>query len=87
MKHIFLYLAPAYFVFLLRNYCVSVPPGGWLPRPQTASTVKLGLVVVAVFGLSLGPFIALGQLPRVSREWGSCNFVVVRFGLVYLLGV
>ncbi|XP_043226819.1 probable dolichyl pyrophosphate Glc1Man9GlcNAc2 alpha-1,3-glucosyltransferase [Amphibalanus amphitrite] len=68
MKHIFLYLAPAYFVFLLRNYCVTIPAGGWLPRPQLANTAKLGLVVLGVFGLSLAPFAALGQLPQlVSR--------------------
>ncbi|XP_037088395.1 probable dolichyl pyrophosphate Glc1Man9GlcNAc2 alpha-1,3-glucosyltransferase, partial [Pollicipes pollicipes] len=46
MKHIFLYLAPAYFVFLLRNYCVRVPAGGWLPRPRPAHTLLLGLVVL-----------------------------------------
>ncbi|XP_037069925.1 probable dolichyl pyrophosphate Glc1Man9GlcNAc2 alpha-1,3-glucosyltransferase [Pollicipes pollicipes] len=65
MKHIFLYLAPAYFVFLLRNYCVRVPAGGWLPRPRPAHTLLLGLVVLGVFAVSLGPFAALGQLPQV----------------------
>ena len=25
LKHIFLYLAPAYFVFLLRSFCVAAP--------------------------------------------------------------
>ena len=68
MKHIFLYLAPAYFVFLLRNYCLSVPAGDWLPRPQIANTVKLAAVVLGVFALSLAPFVALGQLPQASSE-------------------
>lgn len=71
MKHIFLYLAPAFFVFLLRNYCVRVPPGGWLPRPQICNTVKLGVVVVGVTAASFGPFVALGQLPQVGKLSGK----------------
>jgi alpha-1,3-glucosyltransferase len=51
-KHIFLYQAPAYFVFLLFAYCNSL--GNFL---------KIGGVVMAVFGLSFGPFIS--HLPQI----------------------
>ena len=54
-KHIFLYFAPAYFVFMLRGYC-------WTPRWSFGRLAALSSVVVAVFVASLGPFAAQGQL-------------------------
>lgn len=54
MKHIYLYLAPAYFVFLLRAYCLS-------PRFFLAirfnNSLNLGLSVLAIFALAFGPFV------------------------------
>ena len=48
-KHIYLYLAPAYFVYLLRSYCLG-------PRSifhiQFFNCIKLGLSIVIVAGLS-----------------------------------
>jgi alpha-1,3-glucosyltransferase len=44
-KHIFLYIAPAYFFYLLRTYCLSPC---W--RPQLVNIVKLGVVVLAPMG-------------------------------------
>jgi alpha-1,3-glucosyltransferase len=55
-KHIYLYLAPAYFFYLLRSYCLSP---SW--RPQFSNTLKLGCVVLGTLAVAFGPFIALGQ--------------------------
>ncbi|KAJ2358885.1 glycosyl transferase [Coemansia erecta] len=66
-KHIFMYIAPAYFVYLLRNYCAV-----WQGRQSgldlgasAARLLKLGAAVVAVFAAAFGPFAAMGQLPQV----------------------
>lgn len=57
MKHIFIYIAPVYFFFLLKNYCY----GSF--RQFTANVTKLGCVVVGVTAASFGPFI--DHLPQV----------------------
>jgi alpha-1,3-glucosyltransferase len=49
MKHIFMYIAPVYVVFLLRHYCLE--KGQFIPR-----ILKLGTIVIGVFAVSLGPF-------------------------------
>ena len=56
-KHIFLYLAPVQFVFLLRVYCYH--PGKGL---RFGPLLGMGAGVLAIFALSLGPFAAAGQL-------------------------
>ena len=65
-KHIYLYIAPAFFVYILRSYCIQGPTtaqtannlkprsGGWLSMGRL---VSVGCVVLAVFGLSFGPFV------------------------------
>jgi alpha-1,3-glucosyltransferase len=62
LKHIYLYLAPAYFVCLLRAYCLG-------PRSifdiRLANCVKLGLGIGVVAGLAFGPFIYYDQIPQV----------------------
>lgn len=60
LKHIFLYAAPPFFVFLLRRYCVG--------RYAVARFAALGAIVTATFGAAFGPFIAAGQLPQVRRR-------------------
>lgn len=60
-KHIYLYLAPAYFVYLLRAYCLH--PGGLWPR--WANCIKLGVGLVAIFGVAFGPFVAWGQMDQL----------------------
>ena len=65
LKHIFLYMAPAFFVYLLKHYCFSQspsPPGSPCHAPKRGdflltNFVKLGVIVVAVFALSFGPFV------------------------------
>ncbi|KAI9595359.1 glucosyltransferase Alg8 [Syncephalis fuscata] len=64
-KHIFLYLAPAYFVYLLRAYCF---PSGWQSaalRESLERLAKVGSLVVGITLLSFGPFLAMGQLEQV----------------------
>ncbi|KDQ21075.1 glycosyltransferase family 57 protein [Botryobasidium botryosum FD-172 SS1] len=59
-KHIYMYLAPAYFVYLLRSYCMA-PQGRFLVAPF----VTLASAVVLVFVVSVGPFAIMGQLPQL----------------------
>lgn len=59
LKHIYLYLSLAYFVYLLRAYCLD-PKSVF--RPRFGNVVKLGLSVVTVFGLAFGPLASWGQL-------------------------
>lgn len=65
LKHIYLYLAPAYFVYLLRVYCLQ-PKNVF--RPQFANVLKLGLCMVGIFGAAFGPFIAWGQLEQIKAR-------------------
>ncbi|KAK8385382.1 hypothetical protein O3P69_012310 [Scylla paramamosain] len=71
LKHIYLYLAPAYFIYLLRSYVLLGPFPARADKPQTSRLaqllrlVKLGVVVGMVFSLSFGPFIMRGQLLQV----------------------
>lgn len=62
MKHIYLYLAPAYFVYLLRAYCLSKSS---IFVPQIFNCIKLGVGIAAVFGIAFGPFVAWGQLDQL----------------------
>ncbi|EGN91843.1 glycosyltransferase family 57 protein [Serpula lacrymans var. lacrymans S7.3] len=59
-KHIYMYLAPAYFIYLLRSHCMS-PTGELLP----ARFISLANTVIVVCVVSLGPFILMGQLPQL----------------------
>ena len=68
-KHIYIYVAPAYFVYILRNYCLTIDY-----RIQFANCVKLGSVILSIFSVSLGPFILNGQ----SRQLISRLFPVKR---------
>lgn len=59
MKHIFIYFAPAYFIYLLRSYCFNGTQGSSVIMRIS----KLGTVVLGITGLSLGPF--YDQLPQL----------------------
>lgn len=61
-KHIYLYLAPAYFVYLLRSYCLG-PKSVF--HIQFYNCLKLGGGIVAVVALAFGPFALYGQIPQV----------------------
>ncbi|EME83808.1 glycosyltransferase family 57 protein [Pseudocercospora fijiensis CIRAD86] len=65
MKHIYLYLAPAYFIYLLRAYCLG-------PRSifdiRIFNCVKLGGTIAAIVAAAFGPFARYGwqeQLPQI----------------------
>ncbi|ORY96168.1 glycosyltransferase family 57 protein [Syncephalastrum racemosum] len=59
-KHIYLYMAPAYFVYLLKAYCFT-EKGFSFTRFFT-----LGGSVIGVFAVSLGPFFK--QLPQLASR-------------------
>lgn len=68
LKHIYLYLAPAYFVYLLRAYCLTVGSSFPYIRIRLFNCIKLGVGIVAVFASAFGPFAAWGQLEQVFRR-------------------
>ncbi|KAK5997460.1 Dolichyl pyrophosphate Glc1Man9GlcNAc2 alpha-1,3-glucosyltransferase [Cladobotryum mycophilum] len=61
-KHIHLYLAPAYFVFLLRAYCLSPKS---IFQIKFFNCIKLGAGLAAIFAAAFGPFVALDQIPQL----------------------
>ncbi|XP_008116842.1 probable dolichyl pyrophosphate Glc1Man9GlcNAc2 alpha-1,3-glucosyltransferase isoform X3 [Anolis carolinensis] len=68
LKHINLYVAPAYGMYLLRSYCFTAdnPDGSIRWRKfNFLRLTALGLIVCLVTACSLGPFIVWGQLPQV----------------------
>nr|XP_053642871.1 probable dolichyl pyrophosphate Glc1Man9GlcNAc2 alpha-1,3-glucosyltransferase [Cherax quadricarinatus] len=67
LKHIYLYVAPVYFIYLLRSYCLSSTVEGHVQWHSLSvfRLVKLGATVGAVFALSFGPFIMKVQLSQV----------------------
>ncbi|EKD18358.1 uncharacterized protein L3040_006767 [Drepanopeziza brunnea f. sp. 'multigermtubi'] len=62
LKHIYLYLAPAYFVFLLRAYCLGPKS---IFHIQFGNALKLGTGIIAVFGATFGPFAYWDQMPQL----------------------
>ncbi|KAJ2787023.1 glycosyl transferase [Coemansia interrupta] len=68
-KHIFMYIAPAYFVYLLLNYCLVYTRQQNADRLNLGASIlrllQLGVYVLAVFGIAFGPFAAMGQIPQL----------------------
>ncbi|XP_014207617.1 probable dolichyl pyrophosphate Glc1Man9GlcNAc2 alpha-1,3-glucosyltransferase [Copidosoma floridanum] len=56
LKHLYLYVAPAYGVWLLRSYCLK-------GDKFISRFLKLGAIVIFVFCLAFGPFVH--QIPQV----------------------
>lgn len=68
LKHIYLYLAPAYFVFLLRAYCLGERRKFPYFTIRFFNCVKLGVSLIAVFASAFGPFALWGQLEQVFKR-------------------
>ncbi len=72
LKHIFLYVAPAYFVYLLRHFCFHGNSPSSASRFLPLRFLMLGGMVVGVFLLSFGPFMWLvSYSSHLSCAWGS----------------
>ncbi|EEP80026.1 hypothetical protein UREG_04868 [Uncinocarpus reesii 1704] len=65
LKHIYLYLSLAYFVYLLRTYCLD-PKSVF--RPQFGNIIKLGIGITIVFAAAFGPFAYWGQLNQLKER-------------------
>jgi alpha-1,3-glucosyltransferase len=63
MKHLYLVLAPVQFVFIVRSW---VWGHGWHFR-----LFLMGALVLAIFAASLGPFLAIGQLPQLLSRYAA----------------
>jgi hypothetical protein len=68
LKHIYLYLAPAYFVYLLRAYCLGERSSFPYFNIRFLNSLKLGFGIISVFASAFGPFVAWGQLEQVLRR-------------------
>ena len=64
-KHIYLYLAPAYFVYLLRTYCLSSKS---IFRVRLQNCIKLGVGLGIVLGAAFGPFLYWGQQDALLKR-------------------
>lgn len=62
LKHIYLYLAPAYFVYLLRVYCLSQKS---IFRLRFGNCIKLAAGIALIFGAAFGPFVYMGQMQQL----------------------
>ncbi|KAK6455113.1 glycosyl transferase [Scheffersomyces xylosifermentans] len=71
-KHIYLYLAPAVFVYLLRAYCLNLSFSSkksalvnLVGMVRWMNLIKLGSIVVSVFAVAFGPFVYYNEIPDV----------------------
>ncbi|KAK9492347.1 glycosyl transferase [Lipomyces doorenjongii] len=70
-KHIFLYLAPAYFAYLLRVYCLdfsNFSRKSLMSAVRWKNSIRLGLSVILVALIAFGPFIYLGQITQLLKR-------------------
>ena len=71
LKHLFLSLGPAFFVYLLRFHCLEPHASAWNPSRSAAGFISrfclLGVVVLAVFAIVWAPFVTAGGFPGVLQ--------------------
>lgn len=66
MKHIYIYLAPAYFIYLLKHYCLQGSSFKNVLSPNFFKNITiLGTVVVGVFTVTFAPLYE--DIPQVSN--------------------
>ncbi|KTW29204.1 hypothetical protein T552_01160 [Pneumocystis carinii B80] len=63
-KHLFLYVAPAYFVYVLRVYCLRLDMRGI----NFKNTIKLIVSISFVITLAFGPFVYYNQLSQIKSR-------------------
>lgn len=68
LKHIYLYLAPAYFIYLLRVYCLRPRRGFPFFGIRLINCLELVFGLVCIFTAAFGPFVYWGQLEQVFRR-------------------
>lgn len=74
-KHIYLYLAPAVFIYLLRAYCLNMSYDtkksflhNAFKMVRWMNLIKLGSIVVSVFTVAFGPFIYYNVIPNLLER-------------------
>lgn len=74
-KHIYLYLAPAVFIYLLRGYCLNFSYNkkksvfmNMIHFINWSNSIRLGCVVIFTFCIVFGPFIYYNQLPQLLER-------------------
>ena len=64
LKHIYLYISPIYFLYLLRVYCLAEKRVGY----KVKRVAELGVSVIIVFGVSLMGFSSKEQLRQIMHR-------------------
>ncbi|KAI5304100.1 glycosyl transferase, partial [Ascosphaera pollenicola] len=67
-KHIYLYVALAYFVYLGRAYCLDPKSRALIPPVRVKNIIKLGATVLGVFAIAFGPFVYWGEMMQVKER-------------------
>ncbi|EGG04429.1 family 57 glycosyltransferase [Melampsora larici-populina 98AG31] len=68
-KHIFVYLAPPYLIYLLRAYCFPFPRDGSasFSHFHVSRLIQLGLIVVGTCVISFGPFFFVSGATGITQ--------------------
>jgi len=67
-KHIYMYIAPAYFIFLLRTYCLEQTSAFPYFNIRFLNCLQLGAGIAIIFATAFAPFALWGQLDQVFRR-------------------
>ncbi|KAI6248906.1 Dolichyl pyrophosphate Glc1Man9GlcNAc2 alpha-1,3-glucosyltransferase [Erysiphe necator] len=65
LKHIYLYLAPAYFIYILRKYCLY---SDCILRVRITNCFKIGIGLLVIFSIAFGPFAYWGQISQLKSR-------------------
>lgn len=88
MKHIFLYVAPVYIVYLLRAYCFTISSADGVHTPWYSFSItnlfKLGMTVLSVVGLSFGPFFQHIPQVQIFFFYSMCLFYLKEWWSKYM---
>ncbi|CAM9225291.1 unnamed protein product, partial [Heterosigma akashiwo] len=82
LKHLYLPLAPLYFLYLLRNYVLADTWGNGAASKATR-LVLLGGAVLAVFAAALGPVLLAGGSPLAAAAQLAARLFPFQRGLVH----